>query len=132
MPVIKNKVAYFSIVVRHMDIKDFAENDRYFDMFSSVGGSNEVQQYESTKDKERHEAEQTLCDSNLENWLLFMENEQLHTALCRLSPEDQKFIFNLFSQDLTQREMASRLGISQMEVWRRWRKLAEILKKSLL
>jgi RNA polymerase sigma factor (sigma-70 family) len=114
-----------------MDVKDFAENDRYFNMFSSVGSSSEVQQYESTKDKEYHEAEQTLCDADLENWLLFMENERLHTALCSLPPEDQKFIFDLFSKDMTQREMALQSGISQVSVCKRWRKLAEILKKSL-
>ena len=89
MAEIKNPEAYFGTMVRNSYKDEFRANDNSFKHISSVGDEADIQQ-ESTQGERQMEQdsyfiERQLCESSIQNWLLFMENERLHKALSTLS-----------------------------------------------
>ena len=57
-----------------------------------------------------------------------MEQDKLHTALSRLSPEEQSLIWALFFEERSESELADELGISQPAVYKRKIKILKKLK----
>ncbi len=57
-----------------------------------------------------------------------LEEEQLHRCVSLLSEEEQALIRDLFFNDLTERDLASRLGVSQAAINRRKKRILKKLK----
>ena len=57
--------------------------------------------------------------------------EELYDALERLSPSEIELVKALFFEGVTERVYASKIGISQVGVHKRWQKIREKLKKFL-
>lgn len=68
-------------------------------------------------------------DESVENAVFRkMEQDKLHTALSRLSPEEQSLIWALFFEERSEIELAAELGISQPAVYKRKIKILKKLK----
>lgn len=68
-------------------------------------------------------------DESVENVVFRkMEQDKLHTALSRLSPEEQSLIWALFFEERSESELAAELGISQPAVYKRKIKILKKLK----
>jgi RNA polymerase sigma factor (sigma-70 family) len=61
-----------------------------------------------------------------------MDSELLSAALGRLPPHERSLIHALFIDGMTERNYASRIGISQKNVNRKKQRILQKLKKSLL
>lgn len=130
---IKNPGAYFGTIVRNMDKNGFRSNDNFFGHISSVGGEADVlrklvnsrQPYENRTDSiEKH-----LFESDTQNWLLFMENEQLHKALSALPETDIDFLLGLTAFGFNQTEYAAAIGVSRQWISKRFLRLRKIILK---
>ena len=124
-----NEKAYFATVIKNMDIKDFEANDKFFEMFSSVGDEVDLQRIEANDSHEPYSVEMDLCECSLESWLLFMENERLHMALSHLSCGQLEFIFELAMLDFDKTEYALQKGVSKQAVSDRFRRISKKIKK---
>ena len=124
-----NEKSYFATVIKNMDSKDFEANDKFFEVFSSVGDEVDLQRIESNNNNEPYSVEMELCECNLESWLLFMENERLHKALSHLTCDQLEFIFELVRFDFNQRDYADNKGVSKQAVSKRFRKICKEIKK---
>lgn len=60
-----------------------------------------------------------------------MVNEELHNALEQLKDRDREIITELYFNDLTERELAKRLGIKQQTLNERKKRILKDLKKVL-
>lgn len=68
-------------------------------------------------------------DESVENAVFRkMEQDKLHIALSRLSPEEQSLIWALFFEERSESELAAELGISQPVVYKRKIKILKKLK----
>ena len=132
MTEIKKPEAYFGKMVKNSDRNEFRANDNYFKYISSVG--NEVDlQLEASKGKHAQEhitdfIEQQLCEADIDNWLLFMENEQLHKALTELSRPELRLLYVLIVHGLTHREAANLYSVSHTTVGKKYRQIISNIK----
>jgi len=127
MAEIKNPEAYFGAIVRNSYKDEFRANDNFFKHISSVGNEVDIQQ-ESTGENnsmepEAYSIEQQLCETSIQNWLLFMENERLHGILSQLPPKDVELLFLIFSARLRQSDIARLYNVSQGTIAYRYKKL---------
>ncbi|GHU82071.1 hypothetical protein FACS1894191_8890 [Clostridia bacterium] len=127
MTEIKNPEAYFGTMVRNSYKNEFRANDNFFNHISSVGDESDIQQ-EFTGEERRQEhdtdfIEQRLCEVSVENWLLFMENERLHSILSQLPPKDVELLFLLFVVRLRQTDIARFYNVSQGAIGYRYKRL---------
>ena len=96
---IKNEIAYFYKVIRHMDIKDSIKQ-------SKINGHktplDEIlyDQFSVGENMEKH-----LEERNLLGWIELIENQKLYKAVKSLSIEDQIFISYIVKEGRTQREL---------------------------
>lgn len=139
MTKIKNPEAYFSTMVRNSYKNEFRANDNFFNHISSVGDESDIQQ-ESTGEERQQEhdtnfIEKRLCEASVENWLLFMENERLHSILSKLPKKDVELLFLLFVVRLRQADIARLCNVSQGAIGYRYKrlkiKILSFLKKAL-
>lgn len=132
---IKNPEAYFGTMVRNSYKNEFRANDNFFNHISSVGDESDIQQ-ESTQGKNRTEPdanfiEQHLCESSIQNWLLFMENVRLHYAITQLRQTDIQHLYLRFVLKYSNIEIAAHFGLSANAVAKWKRRLINKLKKFL-
>ena len=95
---IKNPNAYFCTVVKNLDKNDFRANDNFYNYIDSIGDEFDIRGKINQQTKRKPDAysvECLLCDSNVENWLLLMENQRLHMALSSLVEADVEFLLTL-------------------------------------
>lgn len=136
MAEIKNPEAYFGTMVRNSYKNEFRANDNFFNHISSVGDETDIQQeFVEAKRPQEYDAyfiERQLCESSGENWLLFMENKRLHTALSSLPMADVEFLLELVvGFKLNQTAFAKANGVSRQSVSKRFRRLRKIISEIL-
>jgi DNA-directed RNA polymerase specialized sigma24 family protein len=127
MAEIKNPEGYFTRIVQNSYKDEYRSNDNFYNHISSVGDEHEVQlecaKQEAAKEPDADFVERELCDTSVENWLLLMENERLHTALCNLPTADVKFLLALANYRFNKTDFAKDRGISQQAVSKRFHRL---------
>ena len=96
---IKNEIAYFYKVIRHMDIKDSIRQAKINEHETPL---DEIlyDQFSVGENMDKHLEEQ-----NLLGWIELIENQKLYEAVKSLSIEDQIFISYIVKEGRTQREM---------------------------
>lgn len=123
---IKSKAAYCKTVIKNSLKNEYRSNDNAAKYISPTGVW--FDGYTFPIDGEAS-IETTIALKSPEDWLLFMENEQLHAALCNLNAKDLEFLFVMFKFGYTQRQIAEQMGISQTAVHKRWKRIAAQVKK---
>ena len=119
---INNKKAYFSKVVKNMDLKDSIKNSKI--------NEHEISINEFTHDKfsEIFDLDEQISEKNLLGWIELIENAKLHNAVKQLSVEDQIFISYIVKDCKTQKQISNIYKINQSCVSNKLNKIIRILK----
>ena len=135
MAKINNPEAYFRKVVRNSYKNEYRSNDNFFKHISSVGDETDIQEKYSQATTERKQntdsVENLLSETSAENWLLFMENDQLHKALRQLPVADVEFLFTLAEYHFKQSAFAQDHNLSRQAVSKRFQKLKRKILNSI-
>ena len=128
MATIKNPHAYCKRVIMNSLKNEYRQNDNAYKHISPVGDKIFL-----LMDREVPESEweRMISEKNPRLWLAFIENEKLFFALNSLADDDLYLVFVLFVRQMTQREAADYLGITQQAVSKRWAQLKNFFQKSL-
>ena len=107
---IKNEIAYFYKVIKHMDIKD---NIRQSKINEHETPLDEIlyDQFSVDENLDKHLEEQ-----NLLGWIELIENQKLYKAVKSLSVEDQIFISYIVKEGRTQRELSIMYKLTQQAI----------------
>ena len=122
---IKNEIAYFYKVIRHLDIKDSIKQ-------SKINGHetplDEIlyDQFSVDENLDKHLEEKTLL-----GWIELIENPKLYEAVKNLSIDDQIFISYIVKECKTQSEISYFYNLSQSQVCCRFNKILRILKSNI-
>ena len=124
--------AYFRAVVKNSYKNEYRSNDNFYNHISSVGCEADIQQ-ERSKEKVSSECgtddiEQSLSELSTGNWLLFIENEQLHKALTSMLPAQLDFLFELAAYDFDQTSYAAAYGVTKQALSDRFRRISKKIK----
>ena len=135
MAEIRNLEAYFGTIVRNSYKNEYRSNDNYFNHISSVGDDSDIQQ-KSGDDSDKADLnissiEMQLYEASVKNWLLFMDNEQLHRALSSLPTADVEFLLELSKFHFQKAAFARVNNVSQQAVSKRFHRLRKIILKIL-
>ena len=114
---IKNEIAYFYKVIRHMDIKD---NIRQSKIKEHEMPLDEIlyDQFSVDENLDKHLEEKTLL-----GWIELIENPKLYEAVKNLSIEDQIFISYIVKEGRTQRELGQLYRANHSTLCRRFKKI---------
>lgn len=134
MSEINNWLAYCRKVVKNMNINDFRSNDNFYKHVSSVGNEHDVQRKKLSEQgvsQEDNCVENSLSESSFENWLIHLDNAELHNAINRLSKTDQRILYLLYVHGLSQEECGQVLHIPQRTISHRHYKIITNLRNTL-
>ena len=122
---IKNEIAYFYKVIRHMDIKDSIRQAKINEHETPL---DEIlyDQFSVGENMDKHLEEKTLL-----GWIELIENQKLYEAVKGLSIEDQIFISYIIKEGLTQRELSIMYGLTQQDISYKFNKLIHSINKIL-
>ena len=122
---IKNEIAYFYKVIRHMDIKDSIKQSKINEHETPL---EEIlyDQFSVGENMDKH-----LEERNLLGWIELIENLRLYEAVKTLSIEDQIFISYIVRENKTQQELAEKYKISQQNISKRFSKVLKRLRQLL-
>ena len=119
---IKNKIAYFYKVIKHMDIKDSIRQAK-------------INEHETPLDEILYDPfsvgenmDKHLEERNLLGWIELIENQKLYEAVKSLSIEDQIFISYIVKEGRTQRELSRTYGVAQKNIIKRFNRVIEKIK----
>ena len=119
---IKNKLAYFYKVIKHMDIKDSIRQAK-------------INEHETPLDEILYDPfsvgenmDKHLEERNLLGWIELIENQKLYEAVKSLSIEDQIFISYIVKEGRTQRELSRTYGVAQKNISKRFNRVIEKIK----
>ena len=119
---IKNEIAYFYKVIRHMDIKDSIRQAKINEHETPL---DEIlyDQFSVGENMDKHLEEKTLL-----GWIELIENQKLYEAVKNLSIEDQIFISYIVKEGRTQRELSRTYGVAQKNISKRFNRVIEKIK----
>ena len=119
---IKNEIAYFYKVIRHMDIKDSIKQSKINEHETPL---DEIlyDQFSVDENLDKH-----LEERNLLGWIELIENQKLYKAVKSLSIEDQIFISYIVKEGRTQRELSRTYGVAQKNISKRFNRVIEKIK----
>ena len=119
---IKNEIAYFYKVIRHMDIKDSIKQSKINEHETPL---DEIlyDQFSVDENLDKH-----LEERNLLGWIELIENQKLYKAVKNLSIEDQIFISYIVKEGRTQRELSRTYGVAQKNISKRFNRVIEKIK----
>ena len=119
---IKNEIAYFYKVIRHMDIKDSIKQSKINEHETPL---DEIlyNQFSVGENMDKH-----LEERNLLGWIELIENQKLYKAVKSLSIEDQIFISYIVKEGRTQRELSRTYGVAQKNISKRFNRVIEKIK----
>ena len=123
---IKNEIAYFYKVIRHMDIKDSIKQSKINEHETPL---DEIlyDQFSVDENLDKH-----LEERNLLGWIELIENQKLYKAVKNLSIEDQIFISYIVKEGRTQRELSTMYKIAHQNISKKFEKIIKKLSKHLL
>ena len=112
----KKPLAYYKRVVFNSLKNEYRQNDNAAKHITPVGDElfsvTEVLDFDLLLEIE-------LSGTSPENWLLFIENQQLYKALRSLKESEMLLVFLKFHKGYSQAELAAQLGLSQQAVSKR-------------
>ncbi len=127
MAEIKNPEAYFSRMIQNLDKNEYRANDNFYNHVSSIGDGGDLQQeYMKSKaasEQDAHSIERQIGEASVENWLMFMENERLHSALSSLPTDDLEFLLELAKYRFEKASYAKEYSVTQQAVSKRYHRL---------
>ena len=122
---IKNEIAYFYKVIRHMDIKDSIKQSK-------------INEHEMPLDEILYDQfsvgenmDKLLEERNLLGWIELIENPKLYEAVKNLSIDDQIFISYIVKEGRTQRELGQLYRANHSTLCRRLKKIISVVKKNI-
>ncbi len=120
---IKNEIAYFYKVIRHMDIKDSIRQAKINEHETPL---DEIlyDQFSVGENMDKHLEEKTLL-----GWIELIENQKLYEAVKGLSIEDQIFISYIVKKGLTQQELEEIYKVSHRAIGQKYQRLIKKIKK---
>ena len=123
---IKNEIAYFYKVIRHMDIKDSIKQSKINEHETPL---DEIlyDQFSVDENLDKH-----LEERNLLGWIELIENQKLYKAVKNLSIEDQIFISYIVKEGRTQRELSTMYKIAHQNISKKFEKIIKKLSQHLL
>ena len=123
---IKNEIAYFYKVIRHMDIKDSIKQSKINEHETPL---DEIlyDQFSVDENLDKH-----LEERNLLGWIELIENQKLYKAVKNLSIEDQIFISYIVKEGRTQRELSTMYKIAHQNISKKFEKIIKKLSQRLL
>lgn len=121
---IKNRAAYCKTVLRNSLKNEYRSNDNAAKHISPIGVW--FDRYTLSME-DVTDIENRISIQSPQDWLLFIGDERLHAALCWLKPKDLEFLFVMFKNGYTQRQMAEYLGVHQNAVHARWKRIRKKL-----
>ncbi len=123
---IKNEIAYFYKVIRHMDIKDSIKQSKINEHETPL---DEIlyDQFSVDENLDKH-----LEERNLLGWIELIENQKLYKAVKNLSIEDQIFIIYIVKEGRTQRELSTMYKIAHQNISKKFEKIIKKLSQHLL
>ena len=119
---LKNKIAYFYKVIKHMDIKDSIRQAK-INEHETLLDEILYNQFSVDENLDKHLEEQ-----NLLGWIELIENQKLYKAVKSLSIEDQIFISYIVKEGRTQRELSRTYGVAQKNISKRFNRVIEKIK----
>ena len=112
----KKPLAYYKRVVFNSLKNEYRQNDNAAKYITPVGDElfsvTEVLDFDLLLEFE-------LSAVSPENWILFIENQQLYKALRSLQESEMLLVFLKFHKGYSQAELAAQLGLSQQAVSKR-------------
>ena len=121
----EKSIAYFMAVVRNSMKNEYRQNDNAAEHITPTGIWFDGYKAPLTG---AEDAENQIANQTAEDWLLFINNEHLHTALSTLKHADLDFVFVFYKHGYTERQMAELLGVTQQTVHRRRKKILKLIK----
>ena len=123
---LKNKIAYFYKVIKHMDIKDSIRQAK-INEHETLLDEILYNQFSVDENLDKHLEEQ-----NLLGWIELIENQKLYKAVKNLSIEDQIFISYIVKEGRTQRELSTMYKIAHQNISKKFEKIIKKLSQHLL
>ena len=123
---LKNKIAYFYKVIKHMDIKDSIRQAK-INEHETLLDEILYNQFSVDENLDKHLEEQ-----NLLGWIELIENPKLYEAVKSLSVEDQIFISYIVKEGQTQRELSTMYKIAHQNISKKFEKIIKKLSQHLL
>ena len=118
---LKNKIAYFYKVIKHMDIKDSIRQAK-INEHETLLDEILYNQFSVDENLDKHLEEQ-----NLLGWIELIENPKLYEAVKSLSVEDQIFISYIVKEGQTQREMDNIYKVDHRNIGRKFNNIIKEL-----
>jgi len=110
MTEIKNPDAYWHTVIKNLDKNEYRANDNFFEHIDSVGDEYDIRKKMSDGQAndlpDAYFLEHELYETTIENWLMHLENQQLHMALSTLPRQDLELLYLVYVQRAEQRQIA--------------------------
>ncbi|MEG1913432.1 MAG: hypothetical protein RR091_13205, partial [Cloacibacillus sp.] len=106
-------LAYYKRVVMNSLKNEYRQNDNAAKHITPVGEDlfsiTEILDFDLLLELE-------LSGHSPENWLLFIENQQLYKALRSLRKSEMLFVFLKFNKGYSQAELAAQFGLTQQAI----------------
>ena len=127
----KKPYRYFKKLIRNSDINEYRQNDNSGKYISPVGDDlYEIEGKKAGVSENEDFLELFIGNRTPQNWLMFIENPKLHSALSQLTADELKLLFLAYVADHSQKELASLYGLTQQGISYRFKKIYEKIKKS--
>lgn len=122
---IKNKSAYFYVVVKNMDTKDKVKQSKI--------AEHEIQIEDVLYDNLfcSSDIDEQISQQSLLGWVDMIENETLYKAVNKLPPKDKQFISYIFKERRTQRELADIYHITHQSISKKINSILKRLRRSM-
>lgn len=117
----KKPYAYYVRVVHNSRVNEFRQNFNFSNHIITVGI--ELPESDSEKSGGEDSIEEHISMQTPQDWLLFIENVNLHNALVHLSPADLELLFRINLQRYSQKELSELMGITHQALSKRIKKI---------
>lgn len=116
----KKPYAYYVQVVHNSRVNEYRQNFNSSHHIIPVG----IELPELYSEKIGEESiEEHISKQTPQDWLLFIENVNLHDALVHLSPDDLELLFRINFQRYSQKELSAVMGVTHQALSKRIKKI---------
>lgn len=122
----KKPYAYYVRIVHNSRVNEFRQNLNSSHHIIPVGI--ELPEVGSESDGE-DSIEEHISRQTPKDWLLFIENVNLHDALVHLSPDELELLFRINFQRYSQKELSELMGITHQSLNGRLKTIYKKIKK---
>lgn len=119
--------AYFVRVVHNSRVNEFRQNFNSSNHIIPVGI--ELPEIGDERRDSENSIEEHISRQTPQDWLLFIEDVNLHDALIHLSPDDLELLFRINSQRYRQEELSELMGITHQALSKRIKKIYKKIKQ---